>query len=82
MTGFDKVFKPALRFDAIERSLSNALKGSLSGADAAKIVAENDKQLGVLAKVHMNCQKTPEKETAVNSALKVFSTQFSVQWAQ
>lgn len=55
-TGFDKIFKPALRTDAIRRIFERTL-GAIGGAVACEVSVENDTTVGIIARVSLNVAK-------------------------
>jgi len=80
-TGIDKVFKPALRFDAIRRSYENVIAEHPAIKVDATVQVGNDPAAGTIASVLLRGDKSAEQEALVTSALSHFTTQFSVQWA-
>jgi fatty-acyl-CoA synthase len=80
-TGIDKVFKPALRFDAIKRTYEGVIADHPDIRVDAVIEVSNDPSAGVMASVLLRGDKSVEQEALVSSALSHFTTQFSVQWA-
>jgi fatty-acyl-CoA synthase len=79
-TGIDKVFKPALRFDAIRRSYENVIAEHPDIKINATVRVDSDPSAGVMASVLLRGSKSAEQEALVTSALSHFTTQFSVQW--
>jgi fatty-acyl-CoA synthase len=80
-TGIDKVFKPALRFDAIRRTYESVIAEHPAIKVNATVQVGNDPSAGVMASVLLRGDKSVEQEALVSSALSHFTTQFSVQWA-
>ena len=80
-TGIDKVFKPALRFDAIKRTYESVIAEHPAIKVDASVRVDNDPSAGVMACVLLRGDKSAEQEALVTMALSHFTTQFAVQWA-
>ena len=78
-TGVDKIFKPALRFDAIKRTFEQRINKLMS--IKAKVEVANDPSLGTLARVIVSGTKDTAIEKKINSALNPFPTQHAIEWA-
>ena len=79
-TGIDKVFKPALRFDAIRRKFEDELATNPQIDVEASVRVDNDPLAGTLATVLLCGIKSEEQEELVMSSLKRFTTPVTVQW--
>lgn len=79
-TGFDKVFKPALRFDAIQRTFEQRIAENPEIEVDASVRVDNDPSVGVLATVLLRGNKSGRQQDLVISTLKLFSTRVTVQW--
>jgi fatty-acyl-CoA synthase len=80
-TGIDKVFKPALRFDAIRRTYEKVIAEHPAIEIQAAVQVDNDPSTGILARILLSGNKTEDQEALVTSALSHFTTPFSLQWA-
>ena len=79
-TGIDKIFKPALRLDAIRRTYEAALAAHPDICVEACVEVANHPRTGVMARVLLHGEQSPSQEALVNAALSGFSTQFELQW--
>jgi fatty-acyl-CoA synthase len=80
-TGVDKIFKPALRFDAIKRTYEARIDQLNDAQIIAHVEVANDPSLGTLAKVILSGSKDQDIESRIASALNSFPTQHSIEWA-
>jgi fatty-acyl-CoA synthase len=79
-TGIDKVFKPALRFDAIRRTFEQKIAADPEIEVAAKVTVDNDPSVGVLATVLLCGDQSERQRELVRSSLKQFTTRVDVRW--
>ena len=79
-TGVDKVFKPALRFDAIRRTYEQLIASHPDIQVEATVVVDNHPTAGVMASILLHGNRSENQEALVRSVLSPFSTQFSVEW--
>jgi fatty-acyl-CoA synthase len=79
-TGIDKIFKPALRFDAIKRTYENRTAENPAIRVAAEVDVVSDPSVGALADVHLHGEKSTEQQALVASSLKHVTTRYSVAW--
>jgi len=80
-TGFDKVFKPALRFDAIRRTFAQRIAAIPDIEVEAVVTVDTDPSAGVIATVLLSGDKSARQQDLVTSSLKHFSTAVAVVWA-
>lgn len=80
-TGIDKIFKPALRLDAVRRAFEEAIAANPEVRVEASVEARNQPMAGIMADVTLKGAQCAEQESLVRSALGRFATPFRVQWA-
>ena len=78
MTGFDKVFKPALRHDAIKRTYDRLLADDPRLDCDFDISVNNDKEAGTLATIVMATAERKAAEKIVQELLAPFPIKFRV----
>ena len=79
-TGVDKVFKPALRLDAVRRTYQHVLATHPDIVVEATVEVANHPTAGVLASISLCGHKSQDQEALVRAALSPFPTQFSIEW--
>lgn len=79
-TGVDKVFKPALRLDAIRRTYEHVIEAHPDIQVAARVEVDNHPSAGVMASVSLCGNRSQSQEALVRAVLSPFPIQFSVQW--
>jgi len=79
-TGIDKVFKPALRLDAIRRTYEDVLATHPDIQVEATVEVGNHPTAGVMANISLFGKRSKNQEALVHVALSPFPIQFSVEW--
>jgi fatty-acyl-CoA synthase len=79
-TGVDKVFKPALRLDAIRRTYEQVIASHPDVQVDATVEVDNHPTAGVMASILLRGDKSQHQEALVRTVLSPFSTQFTVEW--
>jgi len=76
-TGFDKVFKPALRMDAIKRVFERTIQETCPQL-SCDVVVENNAKTGMLACVHFDPSADPNAVETARAALDAFTVKYEV----
>jgi len=76
-TGFDKVFKPALRMDAIKRVFERTIQETCP-QHSCNVVVENNTKTGLLACVHFDPSADPIAVETAKAALDAFTVNYEV----
>ena len=79
-TGVDKVFKPALRLDAIRRTYEDAIANYPGIQVEATVEVGNHPTAGVMASISLYGKRSQNQEALVCTVLSPFPIQFSVEW--
>jgi fatty-acyl-CoA synthase len=79
-TGVDKVFKPALRFDAIRRTYEDVIANHPGIQVQATVKVDNHPTAGVMASISLYGTSSQNQEALVRAALSPFPIQFRVEW--
>ena len=79
-TGVDKVFKPALRFDAIRRTYEDVIATHPGIQVKATVKVGNHPTAGVMASISLYGNSSQHQEALVRAALSPFPIQFRVEW--
>jgi fatty-acyl-CoA synthase len=79
-TGVDKVFKPALRLDAIRRTYEDAIANHPGIQVEATVEVGNHPTAGVMASISLYGKRSQNQEALVCTVLSPFPIQFSVEW--
>jgi fatty-acyl-CoA synthase len=79
-TGIDKVFKPALRLDAIRRTYEDVIATHPGIRVEATVEVGNHPTAGVMVSISLCGNRSQNQEALVRAALSPFPIQFSVEW--
>jgi len=76
MTAFGKIFKPALRRDAIQRTLTEVLTADQRLGSDVTVSVESDKELGTVALVSIGKDRDIDAQDIVNELLAPYPVHF------
>ncbi|MFT6270629.1 MAG: fatty-acyl-CoA synthase [Alphaproteobacteria bacterium] len=80
LTGVGKIFKPALRQDAIERVFSAELEFLKAEAGVIEMVVENNPVHGLMARVRVLGGNKEYLEEKIRSRLGAYSVHYEIEW--
>ncbi len=80
LTGVGKIFKPALREDAIEKVFRNELNTLAETAPKMELVVENDPSHGMMARIRVAGGEKPDVEAQIRTRLGPYTVHHKIEW--
>ncbi len=81
LTGVGKIFKPALREDAIQKVFQSELDAVEAPTPKMELVVENDPTHGMMARIRVAGSETSDVEEKIRNRLGAYTVHHEIEWA-